>query len=133
MTHWIIFFVLFAISVGHYRSKQPSNPEPTETAVQPTISLRKPINTGEYRTEHKLIKEYIKSEIFKKIEKISDIPRVYVGPMFYSLSVADKRMVLRTVLNHAVKQDHMIEYVDIYEESTGTQIGKFDGAILKLY
>lgn len=109
--------IMLAVGCGKneadHRGKSAALPQPSvaERAKQPQ--------------RWDLIQKLINQEIFIKVEQPADLPRVFVGRAFYSLTFDQKAQFINVVYAYYKTENPRANTVIIKDGYTGKQIGKY--------
>lgn len=74
-----------------------------------------------------------KAGLFLKVEKLSDLPHVWVTPSFMVLDFPDKEQFINVVYAYYVTQDPEANLVILKDSRTGKRIGRYsevDGGLI---
>lgn len=118
-TNLVLLALLIALSVYLSTSSQTKTPISNQPIAQ--------ADTKELASMKQLIQGFIDKGALLKVEKISELPHAYITPLFKTLSIDDKRIILGVILKYYRSKDPLSDLVSIYDSQTGKNIGRFDG------
>lgn len=127
----VVMFLLLCWFIGRPRvppAQTPRNPPAGASApAGSTEDLSVPSETFEFKNERwAFIQDLLSKGIFLKVEMPRDVPYVWVGPRFYSLSFEQKKDFLGVVCAHYIQENPKITIMRIRDNLSGKDVGRFD-------
>ena len=83
----------------------------------------------------KLLQDLVNRNVFTKIEMPGNLPRVWVGPIFYTLDFDVKQNFASVVYAQYFDGKGLTDSVGLYDSKSGKEIGRYSaaGGGLKLF
>lgn len=125
----LIVFIFWIASLMRTEENTTSRPDPVTAKPVAHVSL----DDGKQSKRQKLIQSAIDSGVFQKVTTSSELPHLWVTPLWMTLDFDTKVQSVAVVYSYYhIESDGKIDLIPIYDSKSGKHIGRYGEAGLNL-